>query len=154
MQRPEGAEEDQHHVPDHLLLLQRGGPQKLQPGAAAVCQPSEGNFNRAANEWSEDVALKQTYCFPLQTQSPDHTQQHSGGVAPTFVKVEHHLNYGASSILFYIQLNEADTDTFLPFKHFYVLSSARRNNESVCSALFILSPPLLIRDTNQSTSSS
>lgn len=59
VQRPEGAEEDQHHVPDHLLylfhpgallllrqlliLLHPRGSETLQPGAAAVCQPPEGS---------------------------------------------------------------------------------------------------------------
>lgn len=60
VQRPEGAEEDQHHVPDHLLLLllsralllllqlllllRLPRSETLQPGAAAVCQPTEGNY--------------------------------------------------------------------------------------------------------------
>lgn len=59
-QCPEGAEEDQHHVPDHLVylvepravlllrqllvLLRLPGSETLQPGAAAACQPSQGAF--------------------------------------------------------------------------------------------------------------
>lgn len=59
VQCPEGAEEDQHHVPDHLLylfhpgvllllcqlliLLHPRGSETIQPGAAAVCQPPEGS---------------------------------------------------------------------------------------------------------------
>lgn len=56
MQGREDAEEDQHHVSDHLILcillsgallelllfLHDSGSETLQLGAAAVCQPSEG----------------------------------------------------------------------------------------------------------------
>lgn len=60
LQCPEDAEEDQHHVSDHLVfllcfLLSRAllrlfllifrltRSETLQPGAATLCQPSEGN---------------------------------------------------------------------------------------------------------------
>lgn len=126
-QRPEGAEEDQHHVPDHLFLLLRlclsgdllllhqlllflrrlPRSQTLQPGAAALCQPPEGNLqceHKTVEQtltinyglllckvfWSPQFLIKKAFFFfHFKTQSPVYNQQYSGnGVAPTFVKVK------------------------------------------------------------------